>query len=252
MRLESQSTNRIVSATGIVQSKPRVTAEELLAGFASDDGFLSYFDRDLTGAVPSALLRDMLRKLGAGFERWIVGTRELRIYVFSLKNAAKLPRSGKFKRNSIEDLLCYERMSFSQPSREHFLHLARERFARGMISFTCVEDGALQSYMWLDPNPQSYFGGGVDQEIDVVPNAAYVQDAFTNPSSRSKGLGQAGFCQLVHEATELTGRDSLFFAIVSTNGPSRHAVEKLGATHFRSYFCKTFLGFRRTWKTDIT
>lgn len=250
MRLEQKpiTANETVSVNnGLAIGLPGA----ILDGFSSDDGFLSYFDRELTGVSPLSVFRDIRRKLKAGFERWIYGTRELRIYVFPLEKAGKLPRLAKFNRNSIEDLLCYERTSLSQPSREHFLYLARERFSRGMISFTYAEDGVLQSYMWLDPNPESYFGSGVDQEIEVVAEAAYVQDAFTNPANRSKGIGQAGFCQLVHEAAELTDRKSLYFAIFSNNKPSRHGAEKLGAVHTRSYFCKTFLGLRKIWKIDV-
>lgn len=251
MRLETQEFSRTGSNRPVAERSTRPSAAGLLDGFSKDEGFLSYFDRDLIGAAPMSLWRDVKRKLKAGFERWIYGTRELRIYVFPLEKAAKLPRMSKFKRNSIGDILCYERMSFSQPSRDQFLFLARERFERGMISFTYVEDGVLQSYMWLDPNPESYFGSGVDQEIEIVPGAAYVQDAFTNPSIRSKGIAQAGFCQLVHEARELTGRELVYFAIFSTNDPSRHGAEKLGAVHTRSYFCKTLFGIRKTWKTDF-
>lgn len=199
---------------------------------------------------PRTMIREIRRKLHAGRERWIYGTRELCIYVVSFEDASKLPKMNFFRRNSVDDLLCYRRTSLSQPSRRDFLKLVESRLRRGMSVYTYVEDGVLRSYLWLDPNPESYFGSGVDQEISAVPNSVYVQDAFTDPSIRSKGLAQAGFCQVAHDAIAMEGKTSLYLAIFSWNKPSRHGVEKLGGIHKTSYFCKTRFGRRKTWKTE--
>ncbi|MCD9185622.1 MAG: hypothetical protein LUM44_04265 [Pyrinomonadaceae bacterium] len=211
---------------------------------------VSFADNPLLAIPPKYIYNDVGRKLKAGFERWIYGTRELRIYIYPFANVSRLPKISKFNKNSLEDIFRYERTSFLQPSRRNFLKLVENRFEKGMTVYTYVEENALQSYIWLDPNPQSYYGSGVDQEIIALPKSLYVQDAYTNPLARAKGLAQAGFCQLAHDAAQIAGKDCLYLAVFGTNAASRHGVEKLGSTLKTSYFCKTRFGFRKTWKIE--
>lgn len=210
----------------------------------------SILENSLLTLPPHYVFNDIKTKLKAGFERWIFGTRELRIYIFPFSNLSILPKINKFNRNSIEDIFLYQQTSLGQPTRQNFLKLSRQRFEKGMNVYTFVEDNVLQAYIWMDPNPQTYYGSGVDQEIVTIPNSIYVQDAYTNPFARAKGLGQAGFCQLAHDAAKISDKNCLYLAIFGKNTPSRHAAEKLGSILQTSYFCKTRFGFRKTWKIE--
>lgn len=196
------------------------------------------------------IFTDVKEKIKAGFERWIFGLRELRIYVFPFSSIKKIPKSDKFKKNSLEDIFLYRQRSLRQPTYRNFLKLVRCRFEKGMSVYTYVEDNVLQSYIWMDPNPQSYYGSGVDQNIEAVSDSVYVQDAYTNPSARSKGLGKIGFCQIAHDAAQISGKDCLYLAVFGANAASIHAVEKLGSILKVSYFCRTRFGFRKIWKTE--
>lgn len=211
---------------------------------------LSLAENPLLAIPPKYIYNDVKNKLKAGFERWIYGTRELRIYIYPFSNISRLPKIDKFNKNSLEDIFLYKQTSLSQPSRKNFLKLVENRFEKGMTVYTYTEDNALQSYIWLDPNPQNYYGSGVDQEIVALPKSLYVQDAYTNPFARAKGLAQAGFCQLAHDAAQIAGKDCLYLAVFGTNAASRRGVEKLGSSLKTSYFCKTRFGFRKTWKIE--
>lgn len=224
--------------------------QKLLAEFIKYGGSFSISENPLLNLPPQFIYNDIKTKLNAGFERWIYGTRELRIYLFPFSYISKLPQVNKFNKNSIDDILLYKQTSLSQPTRKNFLKLVENRLKKRMSVYTYAEDNILQSYMWVDPNPQTYYGSGVDQEVLAVPNSVYVQDAYTNPFVRAKGIGQAGFCQLAHDAAKLKDKESLYLAVFGTNAASRHGVEKLGGVLKTSYFCKTRFGFRKTWKTE--
>ncbi|HQU83305.1 MAG TPA: hypothetical protein PKY59_09285 [Pyrinomonadaceae bacterium] len=225
--------------------KQKLTAEIKKLGQTS-----SLAENPLLAIPPKFIFNDVKKKFKAGFERWIYGTRELRIYIYPFANVSNLPKINKFNKNSLEDIFQYKQTSLSQPSRKNFLKLVENRFEKGMTVYTYAEENALQSYIWLDPNPQNYYGSGVDQEIVALPKSLYVQDAYTNPFARAKGLAQAGFCQLAHDAAQIAEKDCLYLAVFGTNVASRHAVEKLGTELKTSYFCKTRFGFRKTWKIE--
>ena len=111
-------------------------------------GRIFSFSENLLFNLPYRFIfNEIKNKLKASFERWIFGTRELRIYVFPFTNLEKLPKIKKFKKNSIEDLLLYKQTSLSQPTRKSFLKRAEKRFAKGMSVYTFVEDNDLQAYM---------------------------------------------------------------------------------------------------------
>lgn len=254
MRIENEN----VSTADVLNAS--LTASEFLLGnedkkklIAEIENFgkkFSFSKNPLFTIPPKFIYNDVKGKLKTGFERWIFGTRELRIYIFPFSKVSALPQINKFNKNSLKDIFLYKQTSLSQPTRKNFLKLVEKRFDKGMLVYTYVEDNVLQAYMWLDPNPQTYYGSGVDQEIVAVPNSLYVQDAYTNPFARAKGLGQAGFCQLAHDAAKISGKDCLYLAIFGKNTPSRHAAEKIGTQLKTSYFCKTRFGFRKTWKIE--
>lgn len=254
MRIEHENAHNVnvLNASGIASDfllgnneKQKLTAE-----IGKFDRTFSLTENSLLTVPPKFIYHDVRRKLKSGFERWIYGTRELRIYIYPFANVSRLPKINKFNKNSVEDIFLYKQTSLSQPSRKNFLKLVENRFEKGMTVYTYTEDNALQSYIWLDPNPQNYYGSGVDQEIVALPKSLYVQDAYTNPFARAKGLAQTGFCQLAHDAAQIAGKDCLYLAVFGTNTASRHGVEKLGSILKTSYFCKTRFGFRKTWKIE--
>lgn len=243
MHIEKLSVNSdILTDTGFMALNA-----ELIAGAKNDAGETGF---SVFSIPPKTVLNDCVNKLEAGFERWIFGTRELRIYVFPVEIIEKLPQVKKFNKNSVEDILLYRQTSLRQPSRKRFLEIAEKRFEKGMSVYTYAENGVLQSYMWVDPSPKAYYGSGVDQEIAAVEDSIYVQDAYTNPFTRSKGLAQAGFCQLANDIIKMEGKKCLYLAVFGTNNISRYGVEKLGGILTTSYFCQTRFGFRKTWTVE--
>lgn len=253
MRIENEQMSASGLTTSLHSSDFQIGDEDnrkLLAEIDKSGKVISFSENPLLTLPPQFIYNDIKNKLNAGFERWIYGTRELRIYLFPFSYISKLPQLNKFNKNSIDDILLYKQTSLSQPTRKNFLKLVENRLKKGMSVYTYAEDNILQAYMWIDPNPQTYYGSGVDQEVLAVPNSVYVQDAYTNPFVRAKGIGQAGFCQLAHDAAKLNNKDSLYLAVFGTNAASRHGVEKLGAKLKTSYFCKTRFGLRKTWKIE--
>ena len=253
MRIENEQMSAS-SLTTSLQSSDFLIADEdkrkLIAEIEKCGGKLSFSENPLLNLPAKFIYNDIRNKFNAGFERWIYGTRELRIYLFPFSYISKLPQVNKFNKNSINDILLYKQTSLSQPTRKNFLKIVEKRLNKGMSVYTYAEDNILQSYMWVDPNPQTYYGSGVDQEVLAIPNSVYVQDAYTNPFVRAKGIGQAGFCQLAHDVAKFHNKNCLYLAVFGTNAASRHAVEKLGTQLKTSYFCKTRFGFRKTWKIE--
>lgn len=253
MRIENEQMSASNLTTSLQSSDFLIADEDkrkLTTEIEKCGGKLSFSENPLLNLPTKFIYNDIRNKFNAGFERWIYGTRELRIYLFPFSYISKLPQVNKFNKNSIDDILLYKQTSLSQPTRKNFLKIVEKRLNKGMSVYTYAEDSILQAYMWIDPNPQTYYGSGVDQEVLAVPNSVYVQDAYTNPFVRAKGIGQAGFCQLAHDAAKLKDKESLYLAVFGTNAASRHGVEKLGGTLSTSYFCKTRFGIRKTWKIE--
>lgn len=174
---------------------------------------------------------------------------ELRVYRLDLSGMETPSSSGRFRKNTIQDLVCFEPGEKWQ-SRQQFLRSASQRLQEGEIAYTCGEDGRLFHCTWLVPRQEKAFFNAVGMEFDFPAGTAVIYDAYTFPTRRGKGLWGDCMRQIIRDIMEETDATQIMMCAVSDNGPSRHVIESLGFRHDCSLHClKTPFSTKR-WRTE--
>lgn len=161
-------------------------------------------------------------------------TREKRVYVYDAAEAGRLPNPRILTRDRLEDLRYYERTESWQMPPDDYRAEARRRLALGERLYTLVEGERLLHYAWLVPDHERGEDAALGQVFLPPPGSAALYDHYTHPRARGRGLYQQALCQLLHDVCAITPATRAYVYVYADNGPSRHAIEKVGFRHVGS------------------
>jgi CelD/BcsL family acetyltransferase involved in cellulose biosynthesis/GNAT superfamily N-acetyltransferase len=187
---------------------------------------------------PVSTIRAGLRILGSRL--W--SRTEIRLYRLGTGEIPNLdgPVDQSIARDSIQDLLRYQPETRTALSRVQFASEALSRIEAEAHVYTCVQDGALAHYGWLNPVQQKSLITEVGCEYEYPPNTAVVWDFYTAPSFRGRGLYTRSLRRILRDLAATPGTDFVYIAVLAENGPSRHVIEKVGFKYYESII-------RRRW-----
>jgi CelD/BcsL family acetyltransferase involved in cellulose biosynthesis/RimJ/RimL family protein N-acetyltransferase len=197
----------------------------------------------LRRAQPLALARSTTRRIG----RWLRSDAEYRLY--------ELPREeqrggtgGRLRVNQLRDLLRYEAVAPSDPSRTAFLKTALDRLEDGQMVFTYADERRLLHYSWLIPAAERV-GSEYGHTIETPDRPAVLWDDFTHPIARGQGLHQESLRTRLDVVRQLDPPRRAVIGVRAENAPSRHNIEKVGFRPFASAWIARRLGRARRWVT---
>jgi len=192
---------------------------------------------------PTALLPAAVRRLQQAL--WY--TEELRVYVYALQRADRLPAARPLKRDYLPDVLAYQPMEPRQLPVNQFMKQALEKIEAGQHVYTQCSDGVLRQYAWLmEPQAQKR---NVASGPVLPPAAVLLTDFHT--LSQGQMLAEASLCQLLRDAAHVPGAQQAFIAVAANNDGMLRVVEKLGFTYEYSLFSRNRWGKVTTWSTAL-
>jgi CelD/BcsL family acetyltransferase involved in cellulose biosynthesis len=171
------------------------------------------------------------RLAASGWER-----REMRVYVLDAADAAQRPVTTVMHRDVLEDLLCYEPVESSQPTRADFMRTALGRLGEGYHLYSRVEDGRLVHWGWLIDRQETSQMPEIDQTLTLPPASAVLFDFYTHRVYRGRGFYGQALQQIIADASRVPGVQHVVISALATNGPSCLAIEKAGFRYWRSLF----------------
>jgi CelD/BcsL family acetyltransferase involved in cellulose biosynthesis/ribosomal protein S18 acetylase RimI-like enzyme len=174
---------------------------------------------------------------------------ELRVYLLDLAEIEPPTCPGRFRKNSIQDLVCFEPGEKWQ-SRQQFLRSASQRLQAGETAYTYGEHGRLFHCTWLVPLQEKTFLNAVGMEFVLPPGTAVLYDAYTDPSQRGRGLYRDCIRQILIDLTDNSNASKAMMCVQADNGPSRHVIESLGFRYDCSlHYARTPFSVRR-WRSS--
>jgi CelD/BcsL family acetyltransferase involved in cellulose biosynthesis/GNAT superfamily N-acetyltransferase len=190
----------------------------------------------------------LMRSLGRRATRWLGSRGEYRLYELP---PARAPNGvpPRLRVNQIGDLLLYEPVAPSDPSRTEFLKTALDRLEDGQSVFTFADGGRLLHYSWLIPEA-SRVGSEYGHSIDTPDRPAVLWDDYTHPAARGLGLHQESLAARLSVARSYDRPRRAVIGVRADNGPSRHNIEKAGFTPWASAWVERRLGRVRRWVTS--
>jgi CelD/BcsL family acetyltransferase involved in cellulose biosynthesis/GNAT superfamily N-acetyltransferase len=196
--------------------------------------------KDLSRGVRGKLARTRFSRLPQNVARTLKkrlwNTGEMRIYVMDFEAVSRLPKPQVMRRDSIQDLLCYEPIEGWQLPKDEFLRRAAAGLENGDHIYTYAEDGRLLHYGWLVERQVESVLSEVGQTSYLLPDSAVLADFYTHPFARGRGLYQKSLPQMLHDAKAIPGTQRIYIGVMADNGPSRHVIEKLGFVYQYSFF----------------
>ena len=104
-------------------------------------------------------------------------------------------------------------------------------------------------YGWLIESQTSAFLTEVQQSFQYPEGSAILYDFFTEVNARGQGLFQMSLHQMLHDIRTLHGVRYIYCAVLATNRPSRHVIEKLGFSYQCSLGLSKMFGRHRHWRS---
>ena len=139
--------------------------------------------------------------------------------------------------NNLSDLLMFDEQQ-SWATRQNFLSSALARLEQGEQCYTYAENGLLLHYGWKIPRQTTSRFSEVQQSYTYAEAGTVLYDFYTHPSARGLGLYQqnliyligrhAQFCRDESSGSAVGEGSNLYISVLADNGPSRHAIEKVG------------------------
>jgi GNAT superfamily N-acetyltransferase len=171
---------------------------------------------------------------------------ELRVYALS-KPLSSAPTNALAARDCWRDLLNYA-PAVGHADYLEFLSRSQGRLDLDCHSYTISRDGRLVHYGWLSVGQKTAVFAEVHQPYDYPEKTVVLYDFYTAPSDRGKGLYQSTLLQMVRDAFQEFGALQVYITVEANNGPSRHAIEKVGFMHVESLFEQVRLGRGTRWR----
>lgn len=158
---------------------------------------------------------------------WVRQRREVRNYSYDAKSASELVGCESVHRDSLQDLLLY-RPAGASLSRDNFLSASLNRIEEGCHVYTCIEDGRLVHWGWLQDRPGASSATELHQGPAYPPDSAVLFGFCTLPAARGRGYFTRCLHAMLRDAGRIPETKSVFISVSADNLPARHVIEKLG------------------------
>lgn len=118
----------------------------------------------------------------------------------------------------------------------------------GHRSYTIGDNNKLVHCGWLVTYQEKSFLTEVGQSYTYPEPGAVLYDFYTAPDGRNCGYYQATIRQMLDDLNRSEDVSVAYISVLADNGPSRHAIEKIGFRHIGSLFRYRVLWHTKNWE----